>query len=303
MGGYGSFNQYNWVHVPVGTGTPRTGGTCNDSNRPVIFIAPGNLLVNSLPSLYGNLIENMVSNGYIVVYSNYAGKSPDPAYNKIFTGFQYAASTLNANSGYRMDLSNIGVWGHSFGAGAIPWLAQQVATTGWGSNSMWFALNATSYVYLNGSLPQTGTITMPSNAHVQIVAYNDDSVVDQGWAFDVFNSISTPASQKHIIQIEPDGTYKAEHTLPSGNNSNINYMTYYGVYKNYQAVADCARFGTNCATSVLKDMGQFSGRPAPLAATPALVDELPLQEIYHSGGPTGPKCDVPPDTGKPVRTC
>ena len=42
----------------------------------------------------------------------------------------------------RADPSRIGVWGHSFGGGAVPYLVQQIAALGWGRSALWMAIGS-----------------------------------------------------------------------------------------------------------------------------------------------------------------
>lgn len=292
--GFGSQGNYNWLYVPAGSGAPRTGGQCNDAQRPVIFIAPGYVLFPIIPEAYADLINNMVSNGYIVAFANTGAADGGTGYNQMISGFDYAATTLNAQAGNRMNLAHVGIWGHSYGAGAIPWLSQRFATRGWGSSSLWLAVNASSFVYNQGA---SGPITIPANARLQVVAYDDDDTVDQDAAIDVFKSVTTPASQKTFVHLKSDGTYKAIHQLPTRNGSSANFLNYYGVFRNYQALGDCARSGTNCAAN-LTFMGTFSdGRPA----TPAVVQANPTNTANNP--PTVVVCNANSSSGQAARQC
>ncbi|MGA0605268.1 alpha/beta hydrolase family protein [Phenylobacterium sp. VNQ135] len=250
--GYGNRAEYIWVKVPTGTGSPRTGGTCNDANRPVVLIAPGWGAL--APSNYPNLVSDMVSNGFIVIYVNFSlyPIRPDVNYAQVLDGYKVATTKFNSQIGNRMDLANIGIWGHSLGAGMVPWLAKEISALGAGSNSLWLSSNATSWAFW---VELTGPIDIPSHAHAQVIAYDQDTKTDHNVGIDVFEAYDIPDSQKDHIQIQSDGSYVADHATPT--EGAANYLDWYGVHRNYQALADCARFGTNCNVD-LTDMGQWS---------------------------------------------
>lgn len=259
--GFGTRGNYNWLYVPAGTGTPRSGGRCDDALRPVIFLAPGYNPLQLTPSRYQHLINNMVSNGYIVAFANAARANPDPGYYQFISGFDHAATTLNARAGNRMDLRNVGIWGHSFGAGAVPWLSKRFEERGWGAQSLWLSVNASSWIFF---VPLTGAIDIPAHARALYSAYDDDQAVDQRVAIDSFRAIDVPDSQKDFVQVTPEPGYVGGHSLPTTAEA-PNYLEYYGVYRNYQVVADCARTGLNCSAD-LTFMGKFAdGRDATRA--------------------------------------
>lgn len=265
--GYGNRAQYIWVKVPTGTGSPRTGGTCNDSNRPVVLIAPGYSAL--APTSYPHVISDMVSNGFIVIYVNFSlyPIRPSVNYEQVLDGYKVATTTFNSQIGNRMDLANVGIWGHSLGAGMVPWLAKQVSALGHGSNSLWLSSNATSWAFW---VELTGPIDIPSHARAQVIAYDQDDKTDHRVGIDVFEAYDIPDSQKDHIQIISQGSYVADHGTPGS--AAANYLDWYGVHRNYQALADCARFGTNCNVD-LSFMGKWSNN---VDATHAVVSDNPV---------------------------
>jgi hypothetical protein len=166
--------RHVWVYEPTGTGVPRTGGTCNDSQRPVVLLAHGFPATELIwfgpaqPWLYGSLIQNLVSNGYIVVFPNYDayGGFGGTASETVWYGFDQAVRGFEAGNPWdleprspmttRADLRRVGVFGHSLGGGLTPRLAQGIAaetisdgnpTTPdpyWGDEALWVVLNAAS---------------------------------------------------------------------------------------------------------------------------------------------------------------
>lgn len=280
--GIASMGQQVWLFQPAGTGSPRTGGTCNDRKRPVIVIAHGATAI--IPLVYQEMIDNMVSNGYMVVYSNQTLLwYPEITYNQVLTGARYAYNWLDLWTDRRMDVSNLGIWGHSSGGGMVPWLAQQAEINGWGRNSMWLQLNAPYFAFKVG---QSGPIHIPAHARMQVVNYEHDDKSDAGIGIDIFESATLPDSQKDHVMVMTDGTYVADHgsmkswalkTTPS------THLAFYGVWRNYQAMGDCARYRVNCDVD-LTYMGTWSDGHE---ATRAIVTDDPVD----IGPPALDTCD------------
>jgi hypothetical protein len=265
--GFGNRTQYIWVQTPTGTGQPRTGGRCDDSKRPVVFIAPGYSAMS--PSSYPHLIEDMISNGHIVVYVNYSlfPVMPSVNYPQVLDGFKLAATTFNARLGNRMDLANIGIWGNSAGAGMVPYMAKELYASGWGYESLWLLSSATSWVFW---VELAGPVDIPSHARAMVVAYDEDEQTDHRVGIDLFEAYDVPDNQKWHIQVRSEGSYVADHR--TAGSAAANYLDWYGVLRPYQALSDCARAGVNCDAD-LGYMGLWSdGHPA----TPAIVSDDPV---------------------------
>lgn len=289
----GSVGQLIWVFQPTGAAAPRTGGTCADNRRPVIFFAHG--YSGIVPYVYRELINNMVSNGNIVVFANYTLLAhPTIAYRQADAGFRQAAANFLVNR--RMDLANIGIWGHSYGAGMTPWLAQQAGYRGWGSQSLWLTVNSSFYSFKTGF----GPIGIPAHARVQVVGYDNDGL-DNRIGIEVFEALQVPDSQKDHITMLSDGAIETHHLVPVTWALTTTYaedhLDYFGVYRNWQALSECARTGLNCDVD-LSYMGTWSdGHEAPHA----IVSDDPVDI-----GPAGTECGVPFLPGlffPPVRPC
>lgn len=265
--GFGNRSQYIWVQTPTGTGQPRTGGRCDDNKRPVVFISPG--YSSMTPSSYPHLIADMVSNGHIVVYVNYSlfPVMPSVNYPQVLDGFVVAATTFNARLGNRMDLDNIGVWGHSLGAGMVPWLGKELYARGWGYDSLWLLSSATSWVFW---VELAGPIDIPNHTHAMVVAYDQDNKADHRVGIDLFEAYDVPDSQKWHIQVLSEGSYVADHATPGS--AAVDHLDWYGVHRPYQILSDCARTGTNCDAD-LSYMGTWSDGHL---ATQAVVSDDPL---------------------------
>lgn len=273
----GSLLQTVWVYQPTGGGAPRTGGSCGDASRPVVFFAHGYGAI--FPQPYDGLIDNLVSNGNIVVYANYSVlAAPALAYGQVDNGIVEAASRTP-----RMDLDNIGFFGHSYGAGMTPYLVQRADARGWGSASLWFQMNASFYAFQIGS----GPIAMPAHARGLVISHQDDANLDARIGIEVFEDLQLPDAQKEHVTVRTDchqgSCVVADHTLSSS--SGENHLWFYGVFRNWQVLSDCARTGANCNAD-LTFMGTWSdGHPA----TPAIATDDPVD----SGPPTSAECNSP----------
>lgn len=270
--GFASRLQQVWYFQPKGWGKPRTGGRCYDRKRPVIFIAHGATAL--APIFYQDMIDNMVSNGYIVVYTNQSLLwDPDITYHQVAEGAMYATKWLNLWAGKRMDLNHIGIWGHSSGGGMVPWLAQQAEKVGWGRESMWLHMAAPYFGFKIGTY---GPIHLPSHAHVQVVNYDQDDGSDASIGINFYKSFDLPERQKTHIMIHSDGPdFPAEHGIPTSwyfASRPSNHFDFYGVWRNYQALGDCARYGDNCDVD-LTYMGSWSDGSE---ATPATISTDPI---------------------------
>lgn len=204
-----------WIYEPGGPATGATsGGRCDDDARPAVFIAHG--FSQSDPVAYIDLIEHLVSVGNIVVYPSYDFTGGDRAtleesYRVVDAGIAAAVADDE-----RIDTTRVGWWGHSHGGGMVPFLVQQGAARGWGSEGLWMAVVAQAFTQLVGD----GPIPVPPGTRAIVVALQQDAMADARLGIDVFESLVLPAEQKHHVTIQSgthDGApFVADHTAPSG---------------------------------------------------------------------------------------
>lgn len=264
-----------WVFQPTGDGTLRTGGSCDDAHRPVVFLSHGWSAV--IPKVYSDVIENLTSNGFIVSFAGYgiAESALTPgtvAKPQIWAGFRQ--STLMTR---RMDLDHVGVWGHSYGGGMAPWILTKAADAGWGGKSSWLAMYDAWNDHALGGPFGSEPIKLPRHARALMVVYGGP-----GAGAEMFHMLELPVDQKVHVKVNSDCrgadpcAYPANHATPASwfypnNDLPHDHLDYYGTYRNVQALADCARYGTYCDTD-LSYMGTWSdGTPA----TPADVTHDP----------------------------
>lgn len=267
-------DQTVWVIEPTGDCAPRTGGRGDDGRRPVVFMTSGwSVFEQTSPAAYKALIENLVSNGYIVVFANYNGdggqffetcEEPE-VYDQVDAAFVQATGMTD-----RMDLSDVGLWGHSFGGGMIPWLAQRAAGRGWGSDTLWLGIYSPYYPRRVGKDPSP--IELPHHTRALVVAYEDDvfaQIVDVA-SPQIFHRLDIPAEHKHHVTISSDRRGESDddelsvmtsHFTPAGWPRET-HLNHYGSHRLVQAVSEAARAGRVCDVD-LSYMGTWSdGRPA-----------------------------------------
>jgi hypothetical protein len=276
-----------WIYKPSGTGSPRTGGTCTGGSRPVAILVHGwssgtgscSALPPGFPDPTGatNFINNLVSNGHIVIFPNYCAEighffSGNVSYDQVREGVIQVANDPAVNQ--RMNMDDLGIWGHSYGGGMTPWLALQFDAQGWGDTALWLApyapydpLRLPNPSWTSGNPPD---VNLPAHTRSLHVIYQHDDicswlvwlgVCNVGlWSLEIYQRLNLPTSQKWGVTINSDcrtptpcstpyaEAYRAHHFVPGGVNGDgtpvpETHLRYYGSYRNVQAVSDCARPG------------------------------------------------------------
>ena len=260
-----------WVYEPGGSAAPTlTGGTCNDSQRPVLFVTHGFPYDPSIGCLDitpngFQLVDNMVSNGYIVVFANYA--CIPAAWWDVDAGFQHGVTMTS-----REDVDRIGIWGHSWGGVMVSDLAKAAGDRGWGDDAMWLGIFA--------SLDPDNPADLPDHARVLAVVYQGDTIVANADSAVLFNKFTDiPADHKRYVTVRSDCRganpcppgQVADHFTPSQPDE-WSHLDYYGTFRNVHAFSTCALTNTSCTTANLTTMGTWSDG---VAATPALVTSTP----------------------------
>ena len=244
-GGHGSFSvsrqaiQHPDPNVPgpVSVYVPENATVTN--RVPVIFFAHG--FGGTSYSYYDGLLQQMASNGYIVVFAPYTANlfaSHPTRYQQMWSGFQLAVQQY----GNLMDTSRAGFAGHSYGAGAVPELTRRGVAAGWGSNGLFMFIMAPWYSW------NTVYDQIPATAKMVVQIYWEDGTNDHLIAQnDIWNRL--PQIQERRWQVirstRTTCALNSGHEVPvTGNPSdadgsgNVNAHDYWGVWRRIHALAD-----------------------------------------------------------------
>jgi hypothetical protein len=240
--------------------------------------------------LYADLIRHLVSIGNVVVFATYNTDLND------FVGSyrnEDAAIAFASTMAPRADFSRLGIVGHSMGGGAVPYLAQRAVARGWGSRDLWLVPIAPWYVHGVG----TGPIAVPSHARVAVIAYDNDTYVDNRIGIDLFESLTLPPSQKQHVTVRSQTRFlvslNAQHTAANSLIAPNDAIKFFGLYQVTDATESCALVGSNCDAD-LSFMGRWSdGQPVtPAVSTDTPVDTGPVTTSLLLFGSQG-ECTAP----------
>jgi pimeloyl-ACP methyl ester carboxylesterase len=202
----------HWPQNPIVVFHPK------DQTKPVptIFYAHG---YGGNDTLYQiELLRHIASRGYAAVYVPYKslGVSIEERYATLLDGFRDAVRALP----HRFDTTRVGFYGHSFGGGALPYLAYQLLVgDAWGSRGKFLLISAPWYSFrLGDSILRS----FPRNCPLVTMVYDEDVVNDHRLGMDVFRNIAIPDSLKDFLVVRSDSidgyVYQADHNLPGQNN-------------------------------------------------------------------------------------
>jgi len=240
----------------------------------------------SASEVYQGLIDHLVSNGFVVVFQGYPlAFDPPHKYQVVDTGVDQAV----AASG-RLDTTRVGVVGHSFGGGMVPWLTQRVAARGWGAAATWAVMFAPWYALQVG----TGPIAMPAHARAVVVAYQEDVFVDARIGIEIYRSLDLPASQRTHVMVLSDARHSppmvADHLgplsfeVPGFGQLSTDHLDHWSAWRTTDATAGCSLGGQWCDT----DLGDVGNWPDGTPIRRAIVSEHPVDR----GPPALQECDL-----------
>jgi hypothetical protein len=289
--------QFVSVYSPGGAAaSPVVGGTCGDADRPVVVVVHGlgagtdAQIFGGDSLLYAEVIRHLVSIGNVVIFATY---NTDP--NDFVGSYrdQDAAIAFASTMAPRGDFDRLGIVGHSMGGGAVPYLAQRAAVRGWGSRDLWLVPIAPWYVHGVG----TGPIAVPSHTRVAVIAYDNDTYVDNRIGIDLFNALTVPATQKQHVTVRSQTrafvSLNAQHTAANSLIAPNDAIKFFGLYQVTDATESCALGGSNCDAD-LSFMGRWSdGQPVTAAvSTDNPVDTGPVTSSLLLFGSQG-ECTAP----------
>jgi acetyl esterase/lipase len=223
------------------------------------------------PSYFSHLIPHMVSNGYGVIFPTYSSFPTVNAsevimqkYDMLYTGI-CEAYRLNKRA---FDSSRVGIFGHSFGGGAVPWMASKMfSERKWGSKASFLFVSAPWYMY---GVNDSSLKLLPSQMKAAILTYSDDAYNDHQMAVDMFNHLNVPLTEKRFFMFQSDTLDSmvmiANHFVPYGN-ENINGVEdnfdYFGIFKLFDAISSYSfkgnRDGKLCALGNNSEIQNWMG--------------------------------------------
>lgn len=284
-GGFGVFtvtrqtipNPDPTAPAPVSVFIPENASAQN--RVPVVFFAHG--FGGTSYVFYEKLLQQLASNGYIVVYSPYTANlfaTHTVRYNQIWNGY-LAAAQQNAQI---MDTTRVGFAGHSYGAGATPEMTRRAAAQGWGANGLFMFIMAAWYNW------GTNLNQIPATTKMIVQVYWDDEtnqhLISQN---DIWDKLPQITERKWQV-IRRSQTYcalSANHTVPvtdglGQTDAALNGYDAWGVWRRLHAISDYTFTGNQTARNVAfgadANMGRWRGifgvrRIAPLESTDAPV--------------------------------
>jgi hypothetical protein len=266
------------LHFPEGAREP----------APVIVFVHGNSL--GTPEFYAALIDHIASTGIAVVFSPFAIGSNVHVdrYDAIRSGVDAAVEVW----GERLDLTRVGFAGHSYGAGALPWLARHaLLERGWGREGALLYMLAPWYAL---AISPEQTRDLPPHLRALFVVFEGDEVNDHRIAISQYRALGIPDDGKQYILVrasEHDGCkLPARHTLPLsvGLQARDDALDERVLFRLFDALAAWAfagdeagravAFGNGSAEQV--ELGSWSDG-APLAPLEVRRDPQPVHESAH----------------------
>lgn len=233
-----------------------------------------------LPTVYPDLVRWAIGKGWSVIFVPFpaSGLSVVARYDVIWSGFQTAAA--DAAAGPRLDTSKLCVWGHSFGAGAAPWLAWQASHEfGWGSNGLCVMSCAPWFMY---RMPSERLGQLPAGMDLLLQVYDQDTVNDHQMAIQIYSTAALPSANKDYVLISGDSYAPAPHSTPSSSGPNgavLDDLDWYGVFRMVDAMTDHVWQGTESGRLVALGHGstEQQSMPAPTTLTSLWDNPVPRQ--------------------------
>jgi hypothetical protein len=258
------------VHLPADAPPP----------VPVVLFAHAN--EQSDPAIYAALIDHIASRGTAVVFSPYAIGTAvhEDRYDALWSGFEAAVEAL----GDRLDVSRMGFVGHSYGAGALPFLAHRaLREKGWGADGSllygmapWYALAITPEQMRD----------LPGSLRVLIQVFEDDNATDHRIAIEQFHAIGVPEDSKEFVLVRSDANgscrLPATHSVPQskGLRARDDAIDLYGVHRLFDALAAYAFAGDETGRRIA--LGHGSAEQVAMGHWP---DGTPVAPLVISRDP------------------
>lgn len=237
-----------------------------------------------------SMFEFWVSQDYVVVYAPYAtsGASVCERYDTLWGGFSRAVDLLSARAG--MDTTRVGFIGHSFGGGAVPWLATEaVRARGWGASGIFMMPNAPWYSY---RMDAARWSALPASARLHVMVFDEDDLNDHRIAIEDQWTPFPRAKQWINLRSAMNGSCSqlADHLVPTTDSTlmdsvRLNGLDYWGVWRHSHALASCVLRADASACAVI------DGSNAALQTTMGTwrSDNTAVTAAQRSDAPSAPR--------------
>ncbi|MBN1759597.1 MAG: hypothetical protein JW863_14820 [Chitinispirillaceae bacterium] len=256
-----------------------------DRPAPVILFLHG--FQWPMPDYYQGFINNIVSQGYHVIFPSYMLYSMTVGNKKRYELMLAGAVEAFTVLGNTADTTRIGFIGHSYGGGAVPAVAWHfLKLKRWGRNGAFMFILAPWYVF---NFEPEQFSNFPSETRMLIEVFEGDRFNDWRMAEDLFYSFTTiPYKNKDFVIVHNDEyndeELEAEHTSPlSSGGDDINVIDYYALYRLADALAAETFYGDTLGRAVA--LGGGSSRQIFMGTWP---DGTPVAHLTVTDKPVTP---------------
>jgi acetyl esterase/lipase len=280
-----------WLFVPEGKRPSRSG----DGPRvlPVVLFLHGFTALD--PGRYRSWIDHIARRGAVVVYPDYQATNPfgedwRSYLPNTLDGVRAALAVLASDPERQVDAGRVAVVGHSLGGVLAAGYTAAAAAAGLPEA---VALMVAMPGGCRGCEPLLGDRGAPlpdlsrvsAEIRVLVVEADDDEVVAETAARQIWTGLSgVPLDRRDHVTLLSDShgepALRADHLLPqtAGRGGTLDALDWYGVWKLFDLLADCALFAQGC--------GQAQGGTAEQRFMGLWSDGVPLREAVVTDAPS-----------------
>jgi dienelactone hydrolase len=257
---------------------------------------------------YIGLMEQLASHGYVVIHSTYQTPPLSPfdvglRYGQLWAGFETAVDELGGV--LDMDLSRVGVAGHSFGAGAsLVMFKRAVLERGWGSEGSFIAVFAPFRIQ---DFTADDAAAVPRQTKLLVEVFDDDETNDHRGAIEdiwkpLAGSIRSVDRDYVLVHTAERGECRlpTNHSVPieialAGGTAVLDDYDVWAVRRRVHGIAACAfdhdqrgcEISIGEADPLQREMGNWLADGAPLNSLES------LREPYPANCGEGEPCQFP----------